>query len=219
MAKQYVSNKDETVRLFKSDFLEFLSRTHWSVPLFIFVPVAVYCLYQSIAVLNFSIPAVIGWAIIGLVLWTATEYFMHRFVFHFEPLGPWTAKIHFLLHGVHHDYPMDSKRLVMPPGLSLPLAALFYFLFAAIFQSNIAPLYAGFIAGYLCYDMTHYAIHHHNLHSPFWLAIKNHHVKHHFQDPKKGFGVSSPIWDSLLHTNFVINRKNEDTEIVETPQR
>jgi sterol desaturase/sphingolipid hydroxylase (fatty acid hydroxylase superfamily) len=216
MAKQYVSNKDETVRLFKSDFVEFFSRVHWSIPLFVFVPVVFYFTYEALAVMQFSIPGFAAWFIAGLVVWTATEYFLHRFVFHFKPWGPVTERIHFLFHGVHHDYPMDSKRLVMPPALSIPLAFLFYFLYASIFRSYVTPLFAGFITGYLCYDMTHYAIHHYNVHSPFWLAIKNHHVKHHFQDPTKGFGVSSPIWDYILHTNFVAGRKGE--RMIEIPQ-
>jgi 4-hydroxysphinganine ceramide fatty acyl 2-hydroxylase len=43
-------------------------------------------------------------------------------------------KIHFIFHGVHHDYPSDSRRLVMPPSVSIPLAILFYFLFEAILR-------------------------------------------------------------------------------------
>jgi sterol desaturase/sphingolipid hydroxylase (fatty acid hydroxylase superfamily) len=215
MAKQYISNKDETLRLFKSDFLEFFTRLHWSVPVLVFVPVVLYFLYRSVAVLNFSIVTIFGLCLIGLVLWTATEYFMHRFVFHFEPHGERMKKLHFLLHGVHHDYPMDSKRLVLSPAVSVPLAALFYVFFAWIFQSYVAPLFAGFITGYLCYDMTHYAIHHYNFHSHFWLAVKNYHIKHHFLDSTKGFGVTSPIWDYVLRTNFMIKRKGE--EMMEAP--
>lgn len=41
MAKNYVSNRDETVRMFKSDFLEALSKVHPSVPLIEFVQVII----------------------------------------------------------------------------------------------------------------------------------------------------------------------------------
>ncbi len=202
MAKNYISNKDESVRMFKSNFLELFSKVHFTVPLYVFIPVVAYFLYESFFVRNFSISETTVWFIIGTFVWTFTEYFLHRFVFHFTPHGKWMEKIHFIFHGVHHDYPNDSKRLVMPPVVSIPLATIFFYLFTWLFDIYTSPLFAGFIIGYLFYDMTHYAVHHFNMHSKFWLAIKNHHVKHHFQDMNKGFGVSSPLWDYVMNTTF-----------------
>ena len=37
--------------------------------------------------------------------------------------------LHFIMHGVHHDYPNDATRLVMPPIISVPLAIVFYLVF------------------------------------------------------------------------------------------
>ena len=34
--------------------------------------------------------------------------------------------MHFIIHGIHHDHPNDKMRLVMPPSVSIPLAALFF---------------------------------------------------------------------------------------------
>jgi len=203
MAKNFVSNKDETVRMFKSDFLEAFSRVHWTVPLYVFVPVVLYMLYRSFFISNFSVIQVIAYFLIGLFIWTITEYLLHRFVFHWELKSNLGKRIHFMFHGVHHDYPSDSKRLVMPPSVSIPLASLFYFLFLSVLGSVlVSPFFAGFIAGYLFYDITHYALHHFNMHSNFWLEIKNHHIKHHFQNPNKGYGVSSPFWDIIFRTGF-----------------
>lgn len=203
MPKNFVSNKDETVRMFKNDFLESLSRVHPSVPLIIFVPIILFMLYLS--VITYQIPAlsIIGLIIFGLFIWTITEYALHRFIFHWELKSKLGAKIHFIFHGVHHDYPSDSRRLVMPPSVSIPLAALFYFLFKALIGDIfVYPFFAGFLTGYLFYDITHYAIHHFNMHSKFWLMIKNHHMKHHYQDSHKGYGVSSPLWDVVIGTDF-----------------
>lgn len=206
MAKNFVSNKDETVRMFENDFLESLSRVHFTVPLYIYVPVIVYFLYISIADFSLKFDTIISLIVVGLLVWTITEYTLHRFVFHFNAKSEFGKKIHFIFHGVHHDYPSDSRRLVMPPSVSLPLALLFYFLFEAIFgKVLVAPFFVGFIAGYLVYDMTHYAVHHFNMHNKFWLAIKNHHIRHHFEDPDKGYGVSSPLWDEIMGTNFPKN--------------
>ncbi len=203
MPKQFVSNKDETVRMFENDFFEAFSKVHFSVPLFIYLPVVAYFLYLSIGVYSLSFITIFSLFILGVFVWTFTEYTLHRFIFHFVPKGELGKKMHFIFHGVHHDYPNDSKRLVMPPSVSVPLAVLFYFLFKLILgQILVAPFFVGFIIGYIFYDMTHYAIHHYNMHNKFWLFIKNHHMKHHYKDPLKGFGVSSPLWDDIIGTNF-----------------
>lgn len=203
MAKNFVSNKDETVRMFDNNFLEALSRVHPSVPLIIYMPVIFYMLYLSINKFGLDILSIIGLILVGLFVWTVTEYFLHRFVFHWELKSKLGKQIHFIFHGVHHDYPSDSRRLVMPPSVSIPLAAIFYFLFRVILgESFVHPFFIGFLIGYLFYDITHYAIHHFNMHSKFWLMIKNHHMKHHYQDPHKGYGVSTPLWDLIIGTNF-----------------
>jgi sterol desaturase/sphingolipid hydroxylase (fatty acid hydroxylase superfamily) len=209
MAKNFVSNKDETVRMFKSDFFEAFSKVHFTVPLYIYVPVIAFFLYRSIGEFHLSFIDIVVYILFGAFIWTITEYTLHRFIFHFPAKSEFGKKIHFIFHGVHHDYPSDSKRLVMPPSVSIPLAVLFYFLFNAILgEVLVAPFFVGFIIGYLVYDLTHYAIHHYNMHNKFWLAIKNHHMKHHFQDSEKGFGVSSPLWDKVIGTDFPKKESN-----------
>ena len=194
MAKNFVSNKDETVRMFKNDFFEAFSKVHFTVPLYIYVPVIAFFLYKSVGEFHLSLVNIVVFILLGALIWTITEYTLHRFIFHFSAKSGFGKKIHFIFHGVHHDYPSDTKRLVMPPSVSVPLAVLFYFLFKAILgEALLAPFFVGFIVGYLVYDLTHYAIHHYNMHNKFWLAIKNHHMRHHFQDSEKGFNVSSPL--------------------------
>lgn len=203
MAKNFISNKDETVRMFENDILDFFSRVHFTVPLIIYLPVIAYLLYLSVTVYFMSALTIVGLFLAGMAMWSITEYLLHRFIFHYPAKSKFGKKIHFIFHGVHHDYPSDSKRLVMPPSVSIPLAVIFYFIFLAIFgQSLMLPFFAGFILGYLFYDVTHYAIHHFNMHNKFWLAIKNHHMLHHFQDEYKGYGVSTPFWDIIFRTNF-----------------
>jgi len=204
MPKNFVSNKDETVRMFKSDFLEAFSRVHWTVPLWVYLPVISYLIYNAIFIYNLSSSNIVLMFLAGIIIWTFTEYTLHRFVFHYQPSSEWGKKLHFIIHGVHHDYPKDSKRLVMPPSVSIPLALFFYWIFFMMLGSiNLMPFFSGFLTGYLFYDTTHYAVHHFNIHNKFWLAIKNHHMKHHYQDAKKGFGVSQPTWDYVFKTNFV----------------
>lgn len=204
MKKKYVSNSQESVRMFKSDFLEALSKVHWTVPLYIFIPVIGFCVYKdfeyAVGILRF-----LELFALGLFVWTIVEYIMHRFVFHYAPPDkPWAMRVHFIFHGVHHDYPSDAKRLVLPPSVSIPLAAIFYFLFLAILPANdIWGFFPGFILGYLVYDISHYAIHHFNFKGNIWKKIKQHHMLHHYQDPNKGYGVSSPLWDKVFGSDFV----------------
>lgn len=212
MARNFISNKDESVRMFQNDLLDKLTRIHFSVPLFIFVPVILYFIYQSFFTLGLTILAFGAYLVFGLFIWTLTEYVLHRFVFHWCPPGKWGERIHFIFHGVHHDYPSDSKRLVMVPTVSIPLAALFFWLFRLMIGPvHVAPFFVGFLCGYLFYDMTHYAIHHYNFKSKFWLDLKQHHMRHHYLDAHNGFGVSSKFWDLVFRTTF--RRKSESTSI------
>jgi sterol desaturase/sphingolipid hydroxylase (fatty acid hydroxylase superfamily) len=203
MPKNFVSNKDETVSMFDNSFLEACSKVHFSVPLYVYIPVILVFLYRGIFLFNIEFIELISLIVLGIIVWSLAEYVLHRFVFHYVPDSKLGQRMHFIFHGVHHDYPSDSRRLVMPPSASLPLAVIFYLLFYVIVgRIYVAPFMAGFLTGYLWYDMTHYAVHHFNMHNKFWLAIKNHHMKHHYQDPSKGFGVSSPIWDKIIGTDF-----------------
>jgi len=203
MAKNFVSNKDETATMFQNPFLEKLSRIHWSVPLYMYVPVLFFFLYRSVFVLHLNVLFIIGFYIAGVLAWTFTEYILHRFVFHAHLPGKMGERISFVVHGVHHDYPKDSKRLVMVPSISIPLAVAFYGLFYLLLGPALcAPAFAGMVTGYLIYDMTHYAIHHYNTKNPFWLSLKQHHSLHHYSESDKGYGVSTKLWDHVFRTLF-----------------
>jgi sterol desaturase/sphingolipid hydroxylase (fatty acid hydroxylase superfamily) len=200
--------------MFKSDLMESLSRVHPAVPLIVFVPVIAFFIYKSI-VFQISLVNILLLIVLGIFIWSFAEYTLHRFIFHFKAKSKFGQKIHFIFHGVHHDYPMDSRRLVMPPSVSVPLAALFYFLFEAILgKSFVSPFFVGFLVGYLFYDLTHYAVHHFNIHNKFWLALKKHHMRHHFQNPEFGYGVSSPLWDYIVGTDFPKTKDENDEKSV-----
>ena len=129
MAKNFVSNKDETVRMFENDFMEFFSRVHFTVPLYIYIPVIGIMMYLSIFTYNISALNNIVLFIGGIFAWTLAEYVLHRYIFHFKAKSEFGKKIHFMFHGVHHDYPSDSRRLVMPPSVSIPSCRSILFLF------------------------------------------------------------------------------------------
>lgn len=208
--KRYVSNNDESARMFESDFLELFSHVHPSIPAIIYLPVVAFMLYRTITT-GVSVVSAVPLFILGLLVWSFTEYILHRFVFHFVPKSEWGKRIHFMFHGVHHDYPNDSTRLVMPPIVSIPLAIVFYLLFTKLLGAfYLPPFFAGFILGYLSYDLTHYAVHHFSLHGKVSLYLKQQHMRHHYMDSDNNYGVSSPLWDFVFGT---FTRKPEQERV------
>jgi 4-hydroxysphinganine ceramide fatty acyl 2-hydroxylase len=194
--------------MFQNPLLELASRVHPVVPPLLYLPVVGLCLGLAIGKEDLGVPAVAGVFLLGLLFWSFAEYVLHRFVFHFEPDTRWGRRLHFIIHGVHHDYPHDPMRLVMPPSVSVPLAVLVYLGFRALLGPAWSlPFFAGFLIGYLIYDMTHYHIHHHRSDNRLSLALRRYHYRHHFQQSDRGFGVTSGVWDRVFRTAPVLRRR------------
>jgi sterol desaturase/sphingolipid hydroxylase (fatty acid hydroxylase superfamily) len=197
MAAKFVSNRDETVPLFRSPVLEVLTHVHPITPVIVFLPAAAWFGWRSWEHAGARMPALfLG----GVVFWTLLEYTLHRFVFHFEPRSKSGQYLHFLLHGIHHDYPRDHTRLVMPPVVSVPLAFAFYFLFRWAFPVGFEGLFAGLLTGYVAYDSIHYATHHWPMKHGIGKFLKEYHLRHHYVDDHRAYGVSTPIWDFVFRT-------------------
>jgi len=208
MSKNFVSNSSESIRMFKNGLLESLSKVHYFVPLIVYIPVIIFLGWISFSSAHMNMISFICWFAGGLAVWSFCEYVMHRYVFHFYPKSKIGKRIHFIFHGVHHDYPNDTKRLVMPLSASIPMASALYFLFLFLLPGGtIYSFFCGFLLGYLVYDMMHYALHHANFKSGFWKKLKKHHMLHHYSDSTKGYGVSSTIWDKILGSDFM--KKND----------
>jgi dihydroceramide fatty acyl 2-hydroxylase len=185
--------------MFESDLLDRLSRVHPATPVIIFAP-AIGLLFV-IGARELTTAGTIGLLLAGWLFWTLAEYWIHRLVFHFEPEQGPGARLHWIIHGVHHDHPNDRLRLVMPPSVSVPLAAVFYGLFVLVLDTPMANVFAsGFLLGYLVYDMTHYHVHHRRPRSRLGKILRELHMRHHFQDDTRGFGISAPFWDYVFGT-------------------
>ena len=205
MPRQHIVHEKESIRLFKSDFLEFFTHISPITITIMWLPVFAFFFYRAFTTTQplWIIPIAV---VLGLFIWTLAEYTLHRFVFHFHPKGEFGKRIVFLFHGIHHTQPKDKTRLVMPPVVSIPLAALFYGLFYLIvvmlFKADgwLAPLFAAFMTGYLAYDLIHYATHHWPMKSGIGKFLTQYHLKHHYKTPDARYGVSSPLWDKVFRT-------------------
>ena len=193
--------------MFESRVLDSLSRVHPVVPLLIFLPAIAVLIAWSLQRASLGLTAALAAA--GYALWTLFEYWLHRLVFHFEPQDGIGARLHWIIHGVHHDHPNDPLRLVMPPAVSIPLGAAVFGLLYLIFGEHYAPaIGAGFFAGYLVYDMTHYYLHHFRPRGRLGRMLRERHMRHHFQDDTKGFGISAPYWDEVFGTSWRDGQRN-----------
>ena len=218
MSEYFVSNRDESVRMFRSDLLERTTYVHPWVPHLIYVPVVIALLWLS----PLSLGGSALYFAIGLLIWTFIEYLLHRFAFHapdevmrethqisagleldqavIPELPTFRHVVYFIFHGVHHEYPSDSLRLVMPPVASLPMGLMAWVIFSMLFGGNMIPAFAGSLVGYLVYDTTHFVLHHRSVPTAFGKLIKKAHMRHHFLDPDEDYGVSSPLWDIIFRT-------------------
>lgn len=189
-----------TCQMFETPLIERFSRIHPATPFVFWLPVLGYLAYRAVQH-GVSAGTGAGLFFAGLLLWTLAEYVLHRYLFHYVGPRLWQRRMHFVLHGVHHDFPQDATRLVMPLGASIPMGVTFYFAFQLIFGTTLVdPLFVGFGLGYLAYDGMHYAIHHFRMSSRIGRWIKRHHMVHHHTGSNTRWGVSSPLWDWVFGT-------------------
>jgi dihydroceramide fatty acyl 2-hydroxylase len=185
--------------IFPSPTLDRLTRAHPATPALLFLPAV--CLLGVLAVSDLGVPEALLGAGGGYLFWTLCEYWGHRSVFHFEPEKGLGARLHWMIHGVHHDHPNDPRRLVLPPAFSIPLALLFLALFFVVLGRPLVwPVAAGFYLGYVTYDTVHFALHHTHPKGRLGHRLRELHMRHHFEDHERGFGVSAPWWDIVFGT-------------------
>ena len=193
-------------RMTGSDWLEPITMVHPVIPALIYVPVVFWAMGLAIQGIGVLVP--VGMAA-GALFWTFAEYVLHRWAFHPPRFGPISERIYFTFHGVHHEYPDDDMRLVMVPVVSIPLAFFFWWLFGQVVPAAWVPaVFAGFVVGYLGYDYTHWATHFLKTSKVKWLGPylpilerqRRRHMRHHFASPKKGYGVTTELWDHVFGT-------------------
>jgi sterol desaturase/sphingolipid hydroxylase (fatty acid hydroxylase superfamily) len=207
-----INNKGQA-RLFKNQYLEYLTKTNPLVIWSLYLPILF--LFPNYAVKHFYWGASKVFFVysVGFIFWTLIEYSLHRFVFHHHPKTKFGEKINYIIHGNHHEYPRDKERLFMPPLPSIIISSSFFSLFYFVMNKNAFVFFPGFMFGYLIYGSMHYAIHAFN--PPFkWMKSlwRNHHL-HHYKHAELGFGVSSTLWDHVFGTMFDMKKVKETNSI------
>lgn len=198
-------------RIFKHNFLESLTKSTPRITITYYVGMILFFFFLSARYTSLTIPETIGFYLAGIISWTLMEYILHRYVFHIDDYFPAFKRLHYILHGVHHENPRDQERLFMPPVPGAIIAAVLFGFWFLFLKLNALAFLAGITNGYLMYSYIHYTVHTKPsklLFPKLWV----HHLKHHYKYPDKAFGVSSPLWDIIFKTMppEIPNEKNKN---------
>ena len=188
-------------RLFENPVLEFFTKSTLLGSTLSSVAISVFCIWFGFWLGAPHTPMqVFGWFIGGFAVWSFFEYVLHRYLFHIaENAFPGSKRLQYVLHGVHHEYPNDAQRTLLPTLPKILFTIPFFALYYSIFGKAGAFFSSGFLMGYYVYSLIHYSIHRFKapkLLKPLW----EHHHRHHHLTDDKAFGVSSTLWDRVFGT-------------------
>lgn len=194
-------HEEHSPDLFKSPFLNRLTRTHIAIPVTIFFLYAAGLLYYTHTTTELGWGLVVVLFLSGTLLFTFAEYAIHRWVYHPpDNASAGYRNFTYKIHGVHHDHPKDKQRLAMPPILSVVIGTLLLVIFRVIMHQYAFAFTAGFLAGYALYMLIHYVIHMYRAPHNIFKALWVNHAIHHYSEDEILFGVSSPLWDYVFGT-------------------
>ena len=197
MAKKY-----KRVSITNNAFLERFSLVNWYTPFLVWIPVIIFLFIRNMNSYQHSTNIYILILISGVLLWTLTEYLMHRFLFHFNSSSKIGDRIVYIMHGNHHEDPADPLRGVMPILPATFYISILYLLFSLFIPIQyLDALFASFLVGYLLYDGIHFYTHHGNPKNKVGKYLRKMHLIHHVQEGTM-FGISSPLWDLVFRTYY-----------------
>ncbi|CAH1001609.1 hypothetical protein LEM8419_02514 [Neolewinella maritima] len=199
--RKYKSNADESPPMFENKLLNRLSQTHIATPIVIFFVYAIGLLWYTETHTDIPTLIVILVFLAGTLGFTFMEYAVHRWVYH-PPHGASETykRATYKMHGMHHDYPKDKKRLAMPPVVAIALATGLLFFFEFLLGQYAFAYLAGFVVGYALYLVVHYTVHMYAPPRNFLRALWVNHSIHHYSEDEVLFGVSQPLWDYVFGT-------------------
>ena len=98
-ASERTSTLSDSPDLFENSFLNFFSRVHPAVPAVIFIPIIAFMYWLSFDD-GMGVLPVIGLTAAGIVIWTLSEYWLHRLLFHWHPKFKGGDQLNFIIHTI-----------------------------------------------------------------------------------------------------------------------
>lgn len=194
-------NPSRRLRLFQNPWLERLTVVSAKafMALWMVVLPSIAAVGWVTAPTIWAVPLIIA----GWVVWTLTEYALHRYVFHFEPRSPMLKHAIFVIHANHHADPNDALRNLMPPIVSVPVGAAVWGLSLQVMGAQGTWFLLGFMLGYVVYDLVHFACHQRPMKGPFSRMLKVHHMRHHHLKVEGNYAITGMIWDRIFSTRIL----------------
>ena len=153
----------------------------------------------------------VAFYVLGIVFWTALEYWAHRYILHGRfPDGPGVFQ-HFLhryfdhLHWEHHKRPWDGNHINGTMADTLPFAGPLALLSFLMPIETLTVFVAGLLHAYIVEEWVHHSVHFYSFRGRYFRYIKRHHLYHH--SPKGmnvAYGLSNGFWDIVYGTRISI---------------
>lgn len=179
-------------------------------PFFVYPPLAALMMFFALRTKYFSGLETGLLLLLGLFEWMLLEYILHRYFFHIDTSSKIFYKLFQERHHNHHLNPKVLNYTFVPVTLGLGLSAVSLLLRVAVVWSwqGAFIVTVGIWAGYLFYEYVHYAAHMLRSRNPLFRYLKIYHLKHHHQDEKLWYGVTTPFIDYLFRTYRNIKSPN-----------
>lgn len=200
--KLFLTNKDMPEERMKNEVFPGFYINNPHLPFFMYFPIALAMMGIATFWIKMAWWQILAGIGASLMFWPAFEYLMHRYFFHWEPQHPFWKKLLYTVHHGHHDYPNDSRLMLVGPIVSLPAFLFFWILGYIVAGDYTHPFMAGVATCYMFYDWLHYASHHYNYKNKLFQKLKVHHMRHHYEDNDKNFAFTTLIWDILMRTTI-----------------
>jgi hypothetical protein len=149
----------------------------------------------------------------GGMAWSASEYFIHRFVGHgpkrqmpttrlgrLSPIGlAYEFNREHLMHHANPSYFAATSKKVMAASIAIP--ALGAVLSPIMGVRTAASFALGFGTVYASYEVIHRILHTRAPRTRYGRWFRQHHLLHHHKTPRNNHGVTSALWDHVFGTH------------------
>jgi dihydroceramide fatty acyl 2-hydroxylase len=129
---------------------------------------------------------------LGAAAWPFVEYAVHGLLSH---------RFRTPISSMHWSHHVEHRRVRTPASAWLPTAAVLYALLAWPLGADLAAAaLLGLIAGFMHYERVHWRIHFRAPRNAREARLRQHHLAHHYCNPRAYYGVTNNWTDRLFMT-------------------
>ena len=133
----------------------------------------------------------------GAATWTFLEYALHHWVGHVGKGRNAFSREHLQHHAQKDYFASNLKKITM----AMPVLGSSVICSTGVVGPGLGLAYTlGIASAWLGYEVLHYRLHKVPPRGPIGRFLRRHHFSHHFQNPWKNHGVTSPVWDFIFGT-------------------